>query len=262
AVVLPAGRVQFARDLTQPTLKEIMGGVEQSLPGEIRLNAMYIRRRGSHLLRGVNVNAPNADGLRPDPLAGTVTEIQSTARSSADLITVNLNYARPQRRIFLAANYTLGHAIDETDGPFGLPADSRNLAAERGPALTDARHRFMSLANVPLTRRFRLATSFRAQSALPYNITTGRDDNGDTVSNDRPAGVTRNTGRGGAQVDLGLRLGWAIGFGGAAPPPAGPQVRIVRGDNADPLGSMAGGELGGKRHTIELYAQAYNAINH
>ena len=25
----------------------------------------------------------------------------------------------------------------------------------------------------------------------PYNITTGRDENGDTVSNDRPAGITR-----------------------------------------------------------------------
>jgi hypothetical protein len=100
-------------------------------------------------------------------------------------------------------------------------------------------------------------------SALPYNITTGRDDNGDTVSNDRPAGVTRNTGRGRAQIELGLRLSWSAGFGGPAAPPAGPQVRIVRGDNADPLGSMGGGPDGqNKRYTIELYAQAYNALNH
>src|SRR5262249_39518350 len=182
AIVLPAGRVQFARELTQPTLKETMAGVEQSLPGDVRLNTMYIRRRGSSLLRGVNVNAPGADGARPDPLSGPVTEVQSTARSSLDMLSVNLNYARPQRRLFVAANYTLSRPIDETAGPFGLPADSHDLAAERGPSLTDARHRFMSLVNVPLVQRVRLATAFRVQSALPYDITTGRDDNGDTVS--------------------------------------------------------------------------------
>jgi hypothetical protein len=155
-----------------------------------------------------------------------------------------------------------GRSTDETDGPFGLPADNYNLAAERGPALGFARHRFMSLANLPLRNRFRLGTSLRVQSGTPYNITTGRDDNGDTVSNDRPAGVTRNTGVGTTQVDLGLRLSWSLAFGGAAPPPAGPQVRMVRGDSSDPLGSMGGMEGGNKRYGIELYAQAYNALNH
>ena len=100
------------------------------------------------------------------------------------------------------------------------------------------------------------------QSGTPYNITTGRDDNGDTVSNDRPAGVTRNTGIGTAQIDLGLRLSWGLAFGGAAPPPAGPQVRVVRGDNADPLGAMGGIDGSGKRYALELYAQAYNVLNH
>src|SRR5262249_52083514 len=125
------------------------------------------------------------------------------------------------------------------------------------------RHRAMGLAQFPLVGRFRFATSVRVQSALPYNITTGRDDNGDTISNDRPAGVTRNSARGAAQVDVGARLGWSIGFGGSAPPPAGPQVRIVRGDNGDPLGATAGmGGDGQKKYSVEVYAQAYNLTNH
>ena len=54
--------------------------------------------------------------------------------------------------------------------------------------------------------------------------------------------MTRNSGRGGAQVDLGARLSWSVGFGGPRRRgPQGPQVRIVRGDNADPLGGMGGG---------------------
>ena len=43
-------------------------------------------------------------------------------------------------------------------------------------------------------------------SGQPLNVTTGRDDNGDTIFNDRPAGVGRNSERtaGFAQFDLGL----------------------------------------------------------
>ena len=262
ALALPAGRVQFASNLAQPRLTEAIAAVEQTLPGEVRLNTMVIHRRGAHQLRGVDVNAPSAGGLRPDPLSGTVTEIQSIASTGFDAISVNLNYARPQQRLFVAANYMFGRSIDETDSPFGLPADNVNLAAERGPALGFSRHRFMSMANLPLPKRFRLGTSLRVQSSAAYNITTGRDDNGDTVSNDRPAGVTRNTGLGRAQIDLGLRLSWGLAFGAAAPPAGGPQVRIVRGDSADPLGSMGGVDGAGKRYAIELYAQAYNALNH
>jgi hypothetical protein len=221
---------------------------------------MYIRRRGSNLMRGVNVNAPLANGLRPDPASGTVTEIQSVGRSQLDAISVNVNYARPQR-LFLAANYTVGRSIDETDSPFSLPANNYDLTAERGPALGYPHHRFMSMANLPLKKRIRLGTSLRAQSALPYNITTGRDDNGDTVSNDRPAGMRRNAGRGRAQVDLGLRVSWGVAFGGPAAPAAGPQIRIVRGDNADPLGGMPGVDGQNKRYTVELYAQSYNTLN-
>jgi hypothetical protein len=119
----------------------------------------------------------------------------------------------------------------------------------------------MSMVNVPLKSRFRLGTSLRVLSALPYNITTGHDDNGDTISNDRPAGVPRNAGRGRGQIDLGMRLSWSTGFGGPGAPPAGPQVRIVRGDSADPLGGM-GGDPQSARYSVELYAQAYNALNH
>lgn len=63
-------------------------------------------------------------------------------------------------------------------------------------------------------------------------------------------------------MDLGLRLSWSLALGGPAAPPAGPQVRIVRGDNADPLGSMGGADGASKRYALELYAQAYNALNH
>jgi hypothetical protein len=252
SVVLPAGRVQFAPNLTQPELRETSAGVEQQLPHDIRLNTMFIHRTGSHLLRGVNVN----------PGGAPITEIRSDAESRVNALSFNVNYGNPARRIFIAANYTLASAINETDSPFALPADSANLSAERGPAANDARHRFMSLVQLPIAKRVRFASSVRVQSALPYNITTGHDDNGDTISNDRPVGVTRNSARGAALVDIGTRVSWSLGFGGRAAPPSGPQVRIVRGDNADPLAATAAmGDVQNK-YSLELYVQASNVTNH
>jgi hypothetical protein len=263
AVYLPNGRAQLAANLDQPELRELNVAVEQQLPGAIRLNTMLIRRRGTYALRGVNLNVPGPGGVRPDPTAGTITEIQSTARSSFDAISVNLNFVRPDRRIFIAANYMFGRSLNDTDSPFSLAADANNLAAEHGPALTDARHRAMGFANIGLPRRFMLGTSFRIQSALPYNITTGYDDNGDTISNDRPAGVTRNTGRGNTLIDVSARLTWKIGFGGPATAGSGgPQIRIVRaGSDTNVLGDMMTGDSA-KRYSVEMYAQAFNVLNH
>jgi len=261
AVYLPNGRVQLARGLDQPRLNELNIGVEQAF-GAIRVNGMLIRRRGSSALRGVNLNVPGPGGVRPDPTAGTITEIQSTASSSFDAASINLNFARPDRRIFIAANYMYGRSVNETDSAFSLAADAGNLAAERGPALTDARHRAMGFVNLGLPKRLTLGTSFRIQSALPYNVTTGHDDNGDTISNDRPTGVTRNTGRGATLVDVSARLAWKIGFGGPAPMPTGPQIRIVRaGSDTNVLGDMMTGDAT-KRYSLELYAQAFNVLNH
>jgi hypothetical protein len=262
AVLLPNGRVQLADDLVQPVLHETSVGVEQQLPG-VRLNAMWIRRRGSHTLRGVNINAPRPDGTRLDPTAGTITQVQSTGSSSFDALSVNLNFSRPERRIFVAANYTLSRSLNDADAPFSVAADATNLAAEHGPALTDARHRAIGFANIPIYHRVTFGTAFRVQSALPYNITTGRDDNGDTISNDRPPAVTRNSGRGSALMDISTRLAWKIGFGGAAPArPGGPQVRIVRaGADTNVLGDMMTGD-NAERYALELYAQAFNVLNH
>jgi hypothetical protein len=88
---------------------------------------------------------------------------------------------------------------------FDLPADDNDLAAERGRSDFDRRHRFTT-AGVYEWRAAGLdvGTVISLLSGAPYDITTGSDDNGDLVGNDRPRGVTRNTGQGPgfAQVDL------------------------------------------------------------
>jgi hypothetical protein len=100
---------------------------------------------------------------------------------------------------------------------------------------------------------------------MPYNITTGFDDNGDSVSNDRPQGVSRNSARGKGQWNMNVRLSWGFGFGKSNGPAI--QARravVVRSrDDADVLGSLP--SIPGStasRWRVELYAQAFNLFNH
>ncbi|MGI8555909.1 MAG: hypothetical protein ACR2LT_06090 [Pyrinomonadaceae bacterium] len=58
----------------------------------------------------------------------------------------------------------------------------------------------------------RFSTIFSAASPLPYTITTGFDNNGDTIFNDRPLGIGRNSVRGAWQRQVDMNLGWTLGL--------------------------------------------------
>jgi hypothetical protein len=121
----------------------------------------------------------------------------------------------------------------------------------------------MGFASFPLARSVTAGVSVTARSALPYDITTGHDDNGDSISSDRPSGVRRNAARGDAAFDASARIGWRIGFGGAqSTGPSGPQMRVVRrGADSNLLADLPGDETGTK-FALEIYAQAFNVLNH
>src|SRR4030095_9683055 len=103
---------------------------------------------------------------------------------------------------------------------------------------------FAVMRNTDLWHGFKLASNFNAASASPYTITTGHDDNNDTVSNDRPLGVGRNSARAAGRFALGARLSYAFGFGRrpGAEPGAGGQVIMIRGGAIEtPMGGFSGG---------------------
>jgi len=91
-----------------------------------------------------------------------------------------------------------------------------------------------------LGRGFQLGTIFSAATGAPFDITTGFDGNGDTLANDRPGGVTRNTARGPGTLQLDLRL---------------KKVFVVSQLWNDDLRS-------GKQQVVELSLDAFNVTNH
>jgi hypothetical protein len=132
--------------------------------------------------------------------------------------------------------------------------------------------------------------NINAQSATPYTITTGRDDNRDGTSNDRPAGGGRNTARGTATFVTNLRVSRAFalggqrdgGFPGGGGRPGGPggpgfgpggptggasvgQTLNAQGQGPRGGGGGRGGNQGdaafNARYMMELFVTADNVFN-
>jgi Carboxypeptidase regulatory-like domain len=262
SIVLPGGRVQAAPGLELPYVHQASIGVERPITPTLNVQASYLFMRGRNQLRSRNINAPDAFGVRPEPHIGTVTEIESTGRTSNDRLNVNLTYRVPARRTSVNANYTLANVKNAADSALSLPANSLDPDAEWGPASQDVRHRLYVMVTFPVWLGLRANVSTSASSAPPYTITTGRDDNADGVSNDRPPGVDRNSARGASRWELSSRISKAIGFGGQRSGQVAAQQRSGgggRGPGAGP--NFRGGDPADQRFSVEFYVQAFNVLN-
>jgi hypothetical protein len=167
-------------------------------------------------------------------------------------------------RLLLFANYTLATSRTNTSGAFSTPTTDDNLAADWGPSSGDARHRLGAMINAQPVANLTVALNISARSALPYNITTGRDDNNDGVFNDRPAGVSRDSARGSAVVDVGGRVSYGWGFGPARSGGGGGGTQVTIVSSGPGGGAMAAGFAGGpndRRFRVEVYASAQNLFN-
>jgi hypothetical protein len=238
ADVQPGGRIQASPDLEMPKVHQASIGIERQVTQNLSVQASYQVLRGRNQLRSININAPDEFGVRPDPGVGTVTQFDSTGKSQSDRLEFRGTYRFPQRNIFMNVNYTLGQVKNHTDSATALPANNLDPDAEWGPSRQDVRHRIQGMVNVPLFFGVRTSVNVQAQSAIPYTITTGSDDNRDGVVNDRPAGFGRNTERGSATWTMSLNVTKQIALGG-------PRDGQGGGPGGFPGGGRPGGFPGG-----------------
>jgi len=269
---LPASIIR-ASSLGQPVIQQASIGLERTLTSWAGLRMDYMWTRGSNTLRAVNVNAPT-DGVRPDPTAGNITEIQSSGKRASDRLTVGLNARYERLRIFSNVMYQLQSSRNYADSATSLPSDSTNPDVDWGPSAQDIRHRLFVMFNAPIWKGVRAGFNMQVASAAPYTITTGRDNNGDTVFNDRPVGIERNSERGARQINASLRLNKSFGFGGPAGGPGGgmPMPMPPGGGGGGAMNQRGPGGGGGPqlmvmeatnaRYRLDFYAQISNLFNH
>src|SRR5262249_17681837 len=180
-------------DLKAPYSFNTSVSVEQQLPKGLVATLTYIQDRGIHQFRTRNINAPYPDPNNPtvlkipNPLEGIVYQLESSGRSVTNRIDFGLN--RRLGRITAFGRYTLGWMNTDVGG---IPADSYDLRSEWGRSNGDRRHNVFVGSFMNLPKGFRLNMTMNASTGAPFNITTGRDDNGDGSVNDRPAGLGRD----------------------------------------------------------------------
>jgi hypothetical protein len=182
------GRVQSATytksaDLRMPSSLVTTVSYERQLSEGLFGVAEYLYSKGTDLLRLRNITAP-LPGVSA-PVAAPVLQFESTGRSLQHQLMLGLRESIADLTLY--ANYTFGRKYSDTDGPYTLPANSHDLSTEYGWAADDERHHFVAGGTVEIPGDFVISPSIVISSGRPFNITTGLDNNNDTVFADRPA---------------------------------------------------------------------------
>jgi hypothetical protein len=191
---------QLAPDLRTPYTMQTAFSVERQFPQRVTVSVSYIGARTLHALRSRNINAPLLDPatgrplrdaqnnlVRPRPELGNVFQFESSGIFKQHQLVFNVNN-RFSRKFTLFGNYVLNFARSDTDYAGNFPANPYDLRGEYGDSAQDVRHRvFLGGAINALPWGLRLNPFVVINSGRPFNITVGRDLNGDALFTERPA---------------------------------------------------------------------------
>jgi hypothetical protein len=177
--------------LEAPRIVQTAFGVERQLPKNISLSVNYTDSRGVHQLRTRNINSPvPGTGVFPYGAArGQLYLLESSALFKQTQLKVDLN-ARVNSRVSMFANYMYGQAHSNSDGINTFPANAYDTSTEWGRASFDIRQRFQFGGTLVGPFKLQFNPQINATTEPPVNITLGRDLNGDSIFNDRPAFAT------------------------------------------------------------------------
>jgi hypothetical protein len=208
--------------------------VDQVVSPRLRFNVLYNWINLQEQPRGVNLN-PIVNGVRLDPNYGNVIASVTDTQLKRHEVSVNSTIslappsARSTRRAFnwrrmnVQAGYNLIRVDNNGDGWFSVPPTG-NIEDDWGPGPADSPYRFNIVATGTQLKNLTTVLTWLANSGQVYTETTGFDDNGDGIVNDRRPGVGLRSLRGDGQFTMNARLAYAIILGGG-PGGAGVQPR-------------------------------------
>jgi len=208
-----------------PRSQVISIGAEREITKGLFFGADYVHQHLSDIDRTVDLNATSALDrtrvsqcrLNLDPCNLAITANNTANVAAANLtrpiapanggvrqvnVLMNLGVAdynglqtmfsyRGSRKIYAAVSYTLSKATNTTEPDGNGIGSNQSIISrlgeeERGPSVVDQRHRAVITFSYRLPYNFTAGTLTQLASARPFNATTGVDNNGDGINNDRP----------------------------------------------------------------------------
>jgi hypothetical protein len=274
---------QISPDLRAPYTIQSAASIERQITKNATVSVTYLNSRGEHAFYIDNINAP----VLPGGGGRNGTNENTYQYTSGGIFRQNQLIANVRintgRRVSLFGFYVLNYANSNASsggsaGGFfssGTTSEASFLSnqydpvADYGRAAFDVRHRVFLGGNFTLPYSFSLSPFVIINSGQPYNLTTGQDNNGDSIFNDRPwfaANATNavctspasfstsniNTGlvpvnycTGPADATLNLRLSKTIGFGRETKGGSGGGDRGYGGPRGGRGGGLGPGGLSG-----------------
>jgi hypothetical protein len=195
--------------LVNPRSQVFTFGAEREFFKGFFFGADYVRQHWTNLDRTVDLNAPApfartapgqvrtvaaANLTRPIlPVPGGVRQVNVIMNLGvADYNGLQTQFSyRGNRRMYASVSYTFAKATNtfEPDGN-GIGPNESNITQlgeiERGPSVVDQRHRGVITFHYRFPWDITAGTLTTLASARPFNATTGIDNNGDGINNDRP----------------------------------------------------------------------------
>jgi hypothetical protein len=253
------------------------------------LTATYLHSHGVHQLF--------SSVLSPTP--APQYQFESGGVFNQNQLITNFNM-RLNAKLTIFSFYMFGHANSNTFGATSFASNPTvGIAGDYGRAAFDVRQRLFLGGTVALPHGFRISPFMVANSGAPFNITTGQDENGDSIFNDRPAFATDlsrasvvqtplgafdtspiagqtlvpiNFGKSPAQFTLNMRLSKTIGIGPKVEAANNNQQGGQRGNaggipgggprggpGGGPRGGPGGGAFGGAEKSSQRYSLTFSA---
>ncbi|MBX7171929.1 MAG: carboxypeptidase regulatory-like domain-containing protein [Pyrinomonadaceae bacterium] len=253
---LPKSFWQTTDNLKNPYIFLSSIGLEQRLNNTTSLRILYKYEKGVHQFRSRDINAP-LNGLRPNPNFGRIVQVESSAFFQRKSLNIGLN-GQLNKKVSYGIEYIWAKNMSDANGIFGMPSDNYNLRLDRSVSNLDQRHHIYASIFWKVRKGISFSTNLMVNSPLPYTITTGKDENDDTIFNDRPFGILRNSERGTWQKQVDMSLSWTFGLVKRKEGVGIPGTIVVSSSEA------ASGDIGispNHKYSIKLYATANNVFN-
>jgi hypothetical protein len=268
--------------------------IEQQLPYGFKLTVGYSHSHTLRNQRTVNINAPLAgtynpalplSGVRPQgQSAGNILEYQANGKSINDSLGISLNGSWKKKLNFWGSyNWSKNRSSD--NGTSGSATNPYDFSGEWGPSNWDIRHFFYGSADYRTASGFGVNTFVIGTSPNAFNITTGKDTNGDTFFTERPSFATdlskpgvvvtpigafdpnptagqqiipRNFGRGRSVVSVNMGVSQTLKFGHAIPPRNPPAPATVTNVNSSKPPAK---QVIQRPYSVVFSLQASNVLN-
>jgi hypothetical protein len=258
---------RFAPQLNLGPSIQAQLAVEHTIHKNWRLSANVYYTDHWSVLRSQNVNAPLVDGTVPSPIGLprpgapnlNVFEYQQSGRVAGPISYIGLT--KFSKRYSIISGYLYNGLRGNADTPDTFPQSTYSDRGDYARPAWLVSHNLFTVFMAQLPFGLNSTNNLTVSSGLPFDVTTGFDNNGDGVFNDRPS-ITSTIGPGVYSTRYGLLT--TAGIDGDLPRDRGTMPATVHLDtslsrdfkfNPDQTGLK-------RKYVFRIEARSSNILNH